>query len=238
MPEAFYRQFPTLKLRDVVVIDPNTPPALFKKPIIYFYTDRQNLHADVKLTFAQGAPVVWWPCAQTPVDDGTLKPGEACRTLAWSGKLTASDQTGVPGVLVLGVSPDSWLNQARIDGPAMFVTDDDARCVPLPGPPGKKHRFANEIHGFRYQAEKFIYYDGLVPATDYVRCAELTGESVTVENSAKFDIADVILIDHRDAKVARWAMVDKLVAGGKAKAELKDAGEGKPAAAIKQFGAP
>jgi hypothetical protein len=241
MPDAFYRQFPTHKFRGVEVYDPNLPQKLARKPIIYFYTDRLNLHLEVKLTFAEGAPAVWWPCAQSPVDDGSGKPGEIFRTLQWSGKLTAngSEEVGA-GYLIssytVKTAPDSWVNQARIEGPAWFFTDDQPRFVPPPGPPIQVHTARNGIHIFRNQSEKFIYYDGLIPAANYVQCAALADDSVTVANSAKFDIASLIMIDHRDAKATRWALVEKLAAGGKVKAALNSTGDDKTDAAGEELG--
>jgi hypothetical protein len=241
MPDEFYRQFPTHKLRGVEVLNPNPPEALTKKPIIYFYSDRLNLHLDVKLTFAQGAPAVWWPCAQSPLDDGSGKPGDIFRTLQWSGKLTAngSEEVGAGFRIsdyTVKTGPDSWVNQARIEGPAWFFTDDQPRFVPPPGPPNQVHTARNGIYSFRYQSEKFIYYDGLIPAANYVQCAALAEDSVTVENSAKFDIANLIVIDRRDAKATRWALVEKLAAGGKATAALKTTDDDKTAAAREELG--
>jgi hypothetical protein len=241
MPDEFYRQFPTHKLRGVEVLDPNPPRDFTKKPIIYFYSDRQNLHLEVKLTFAQGAPAVWWPCAQLPLDDGSGKPGDIFRTLQWSGKLTAdgSEEVGAGFRIsdyTVKTGPDSWVNQARIDGPAWFVTDDQPKFVPPPGPPNQVHTARNGIYGFRNQSEKFIYYDGLIPAANYVQCAALADDSVTLENSAKFDMANLIVIDHRAPKAARWALVEKLAAGGRVKAALQSTGDGKTAAAREELG--
>ncbi len=215
MPEGFYRQFPEHRLRGV---DSEAPPAFVEKPIIYFYTGRQNLALEVKLAFAAGAPVVWWPCATSPVDQTPPKPGDVFRALEWSGKLTA-DPARAPGIVSL--PPDSWVQKARIDGPALFVTNDAPKKVgaalgpPVPGRGGGMRR------GYRMQSEKFIYYDGLTPAVDFIRCDDASAGTITVQNTAKFDIANLILVDRRDEKSFRYARVDKLAAGAKVKVALK-----------------
>jgi hypothetical protein len=71
------------------------------------------------------------------------------------------------------------------------------------------------------QSEKFIYYDGLTPPVDFVRCDDVAANSITVRNSAKFDIANLILVDRRDNKNVRWARVDKLAAGAKLQVALR-----------------
>ena len=73
--------------------------------------------------------MVWWPCAAEPLDDFRVKEPGICRELHWTGTLKA-DGTEIVGSnwricdYTAKVPQESWVNQARIDGPAWFVTDD------------------------------------------------------------------------------------------------------------------
>ena len=81
LPKFFYRQFPQQRLR--------WQPAAWNKPIVYFYSKPHCLRVNVSVTFKEGAPVVWWPCCDQPVDDGgraaTRRP--LFRKLSWRGWL-------------------------------------------------------------------------------------------------------------------------------------------------------
>ena len=89
LPADFYRQFPTRRLV--------WQPAMWKKPIVYFYTKQPSLEIDVKVKFTEGAPVVWWPACASPIDDGmaggrmglpgAAREGKIFNKLRWSGWL-------------------------------------------------------------------------------------------------------------------------------------------------------
>src|SRR5260221_5707787 len=80
MPSFFYRQFPTERLRLRWL------PSAWDKPIVYFYA-KAPLKVSVKVSFPEGAPVVWWPAAVDPVDDSPggnfAKRARPIRTLTW-----------------------------------------------------------------------------------------------------------------------------------------------------------
>src|SRR5207248_4304551 len=50
----------------------------------------------------------------------------------------------------------------------------------------------------RLETERFIYYDGLVPSPDYLRCEKIDPDVITLRNRAKFDIARFFVVDRRD----------------------------------------
>src|SRR5262249_26832664 len=60
LPTFFYRQFPKERLRWM--------PSAWDKPVVYFYAKPESMHVNVKVTFAEGAPVVWWPAVSDPLD--------------------------------------------------------------------------------------------------------------------------------------------------------------------------
>lgn len=235
LPDYFYRQFSAPRLKKVSIHSLQT---ILKKPIIYFYTDQPKMNLDAKVSFSVGAPFVWWPATSSPVQSGDVTPGKpaaAVRTLEWSGVLT-DDPTATPiraerfngrsTVVPLppGTPQNAWLDQARIKGPAMFTTNAGPKDVNVQAPT------------ILFDSERFLYYDGLAPAMDYVRCADVAVDSIWVENSAKFAIANLIMVDGRDAKAVRFTRLEKIKPGEKLKVVLKDVPADWPGAIAKTFG--
>ena len=62
-PSFFYRQFPTVRLPWF--------PSAWDKPIIYVYAKPNPIHMNLKVRFAEGVPVVWWPATSDPIDTGS-----------------------------------------------------------------------------------------------------------------------------------------------------------------------
>src|SRR5262249_39235744 len=118
LPTFFYRQFPKERLRWV--------PAAWDKPVVYFYAKPQSLRVGVKVTFTEGAPVVWWPAAYDPVDDGgfrtadTPKRPRPFRSLTWDAWLgeRAPDPRTRQWVQATDfpLPADCWLREARLPG--------------------------------------------------------------------------------------------------------------------------
>ncbi len=235
LPEFFYRQFPAPRLKKTWR---HLMPAIVHKPIVYFYTDQPKVDIKVKVSFSQGAPFVWWPAASLPVQGGEAaapdKSPAISGTLEWSGVLT-DDPAATPvraerfngrstvTALPPGTPQNAWLDQARIKGPAMITTDA--------GPKDVNVQAWTEL----FDSERFLYYDGLAPAPDCIRSEEAAADSVTVRNSAKFAIANLMLVDRRDSKAVRFARVEKIDAGDKLKVALKDVPSDWPDSISKTF---
>jgi len=198
LPKFFYRQFPTRRLR--------WAPMTVDKPIVYFYTNRPGLDVEVTVTFSAGAPVVWWPACASPVDDGMKRKPGAFRSLTWRARLgkTAPPVRAGP-VLRLPPGKDQavtefdlpegcWLKQARAVKDAAPVTVVGSRLIR--GRPWSTNRS---------ETERFLYYDGLVPAPGLLRCVATAAESVTVRNSARFPLAGLFVIDRRQARQGKAA---------------------------------
>jgi hypothetical protein len=209
LPNFFYRQFPKERLRWI--------PSSWDKPIVYFYA-KAALRVSVKVTFPEGAPVVWWPAAASPFDDrpypGPPSKGRPFRALTWEAWLGDS---GPPDVLIapgqtppppirLPVSkraefplpPDCWLRHARLPDAARLTVIGNIEGTPKIRFPGGKDR---------YETERFLYYDGLVPTPDYLRCEKADGKSITLRNRAKFDMTRLFVVDRRDKAAVRFAAV-------------------------------
>lgn len=205
LPDFFYRQFPEQRLRWL--------PAAWDKPVIYFHTRRPSLRVEVRLSFAAGAPVAWWPCAAQPYDPSPGREPPAAnrpffRHLMWEAWL--GDR--VPATAFLNPTvrrasgwipaplfdlPDScWVRRARAVPEAARVTVMGSR-VPRDEP------WTTD----RIETEKFIYYDGLVPAPDYLACTKSDGAAVTIRNISAFAITNAFVVDNRTAPM-RFARAD------------------------------
>ncbi len=214
VPDFFYRQFPTQRLR--------WEPAMWKKPILFFYCTRPTLRVGVKLTFADGAPVVWWPCAARPIDRGGIpghvqegNPVPIFRTLEWSawlgdrvpmGPALPSGGKAWLAVAETDLPAGSWLRQARLKGASLVSVTGTKTAATRP--------WSSQVT----ETERFIYYDGLVPAPNFLRCVQASERSITVKNSAGFPLQDLFLIDRRAAErggPVRFAHLGTPIAPGK-----------------------
>ena len=234
MPPDFYRQFPTRRLLWI--------PAAWDKPIVYFYTKQPSLEIDVKVKFTEGAPVVWWPACASPIDDGmsggkmgrpgAAREGKVFNTLRWSGWL--GDVTPYDNgyqssgqwakVQDFELPRHGWLQDARLPNAARFTVR------------GTDDKWRGRFPTTRPETERFIYYDGLVPAPDYLRCTDVTEAGVTVKNTAKFPIANLFFVDRRaDRKGKDWAVAHRaepIPAGGTATIPLQAIQPGQASADI------
>jgi hypothetical protein len=240
LPPYFYRQFPKERLRWV--------PAAWDKPIVYFYARPASLRVNVRVMFPNGVPVVWWPAAADPVDDGghrtttdprTPRPFRALTWEAWLGERVPAHVGqapfgGGPGkpsgkVADFPLPKDCWLMQARLPSATQLTVIGNIDGPPKVIFPGSKDR---------PETERFLYYDGLVPAPDYLRCDKVDAVSVTLHNAAKFDIGRLFVVDRRTRGAVGFASVGSeapLKAGAHRKiAPARMAAADWPAAGVKE----
>jgi len=198
LPSFFYRQFPTERLRWV--------PSAWDKPIVYFYAKKTPLRVKVKVTFAEGAPVVWWPAVASPVDDPYLptKKIRPFRSLVWDAWIgdEAPPVRGQGAMVKVDDFPlpaDCWLQHARLPSATRLTVVGNIEGAPIKRLfPGAKDRS---------ETERFLYYDGLVPAPDYVRCEKIDATSLTMRNHAKFEVAPLFVVDRRAKDTVSFAFV-------------------------------
>ena len=216
LPDFFYRQFPKQRLRWI--------PGAWDKPLISFYTNRPSLKLNVTVKFVQGVPVVWWPAAESPVDDSGRGESAAIprfNSLAWSGWLgrparnlairrssAPIESTPVEPPLPAG----QWLAHARLKDAALLTVV------------GSNMKRTTPWDTDQLEKERFIFYDGLVPSPDYLHCTASDALSVTVKNSAGFPINRLYLIDRRQAGKPR-AVRTSLAVGEERKIEFAPAGD-------------
>jgi RNA polymerase sigma factor (sigma-70 family) len=221
LPGDFYRQFPERRLV--------CQPGEWLKPIINFYTKQPSLEIGVKVKFNEGAPVVWWPACASPVESASRHavadgPPKVFDTLRWSGwlgdVLPNTDQLEPFGdrpegrwtkVQQFELPRTGWLKDARLPGAARFTVSYLEQNGPM--------------LTTRSETERFIFYDGLVPAPDFLRCTGVTDMSVTVKNTASFPISQLFFIDRRvERKNKDWALAyraEAIPAGGEATIPLQ-----------------
>jgi hypothetical protein len=201
LPTFFYRQFPKERLRWM--------PSAWDKPLIYFYAKSESMHLRVKVTFTEGAPVVWWPAAAEPVDNwpgpqikDKTRPFRSLTWEAWLGdKGPPQPKDAKNQWLKLEDFPlpeGSWLQQARLPGASRVTVVGSDPDQPRRGPRTQD----------RLETERFIYYDGLVPAPDYLHCEKVDDTSVTLRNLAKFEISRLVVVDRRVQGQIRFAVFD------------------------------
>jgi len=198
MPAFFYRQFPHERL--------HWRPAAWDKPVVYFYAKPTPLHLKVKVTFTEGMPVVWWPAAADPLDEWPAperkpknRPFRALTWDAWVGDMVPLSGSGPPTKVVdFPLPKGSWLEQLRLPSASRLSVTGTKEGEPKSRPGAL----------LRTETERFLYYDGLVPAPDYLHCEKADAASVTLRNGAKFDITRLFVVDRRVQGKVGLAVVD------------------------------
>jgi len=205
LPNDFYRQFPQRRLVWV--------PAMNRKPIIYFYTKLPQMHVKATVCFAEGAPVVWWPACTSPADHqhGSLPKDKVFDTLSWDCLLGANlvlPEEVVRGFSIGGLRVESMKVQEFDLPKASWVADarlPDAALITVHG--------SNLKRTERMETERFLFYDGLVRAPDYLRCVKVADDAITVKNTAAFAIGQLFVVDRRSQRRDRgWAVGHQVAA--------------------------
>jgi hypothetical protein len=203
LPSFFYRQFPKERLR--------WSPSAWDKPIVYFYAKPKHLTLGVEVRFPEGAPVVWWPAAARPLDES---PGpqrdkdRPFRFLQWevsageevpASRFSREGGTGWIKATEFPLPEDCWLRKCRLKDATLLTVwgSHEGRGKPW--------------ISARPETERFLYYDGLVPAPSYLRCEKVEAKSLTLRNKADFDLGPVFVVDRRNLDAdtgARFQILD------------------------------
>ena len=105
---------------------------------------------------------------------------------------------------------DSWLRQARLAKASQLSVTGTMETGGAHFPGSKD----------RTETERFLYYDGLVPAPDYLHCEKSEAASVTFRNGADFDLRHLFVVDRRVKGRTAVALVDGVKQPFKAGATL------------------
>jgi len=169
------------------------------KPVIYLHSP-QPMTVDLKVSFAKGQAMVWYPATVTPNSEA-----RDTRTLHWKLYLKEFPKEGrfprpPAGFQAADVPGDHWYARLRdVDAAELFSQGSDTRV------------------GATWDREKFVYYDGVVPAP---KCLEVVfrDDTIGVKSLGDFPVHDLFVIDRRQPDKVRVARRDEVAS----KAELAD----------------
>jgi hypothetical protein len=203
VPKFFYGQMAGRELpRDYSNV-------IVKKPVIFFHSP-DALSLDLRVDFPGGMPAIWWPLTHAPAIQGDGCPDDAKRAepfrfLEWRVQLKAPAQGDLADAKLQAVDSGHWMEALRA------VKAEDVLIWFESGFDRKRGRPHGGEHVTGYEREKFIYYDGLVPAG---RPANLTVDKdvISIGNSAGHALVDVTVVDRRSPEHPRVARLAKLAA--------------------------
>jgi len=164
-----------------------------RAPVIYFHAP-QATNLNVRVDFPKGRPAVWWPA--TVVQGGGLRGIEDHQppnSLVWQVQLKA---VNAAQVTPLTLPKGHWMEALRA------VQADDV--------------LINQPYAGGTQKERFIYYDGLIPAPKGLTI-KVVRQNVALLSQAKDPVHDVTVIDLRNAGKIRVARLDKMEPGAEVK---------------------
>ena len=194
MPDFFYMIWPKERLPwqgDVT------------KPVIYLYPT-QPLEMKLKIRFADGRPLVWWPAASSPVGGAYEdKPAnELCFDLRVGDFAPpGSFQRKRLDQIAQGKIKESVIEHKRISDTAVPDVEKGHWIEALRAVPSAKvytHGGHSRMGYDGDQVEKFIYYDGLMKAPETPQLAR-DGEALVVRSNFPYAISDLMVIDHDGA---------------------------------------
>jgi hypothetical protein len=173
-----------------------------RKPVIYLHAP-QAMTVDLKVSFTKGRAMVWYPATVTPCDEG--KPAQPdTRTLHWKLYLKEFPKEGhfrpPAGFQPADVPADHWFARLRDVDAAELYSEGSWNNL-----------------GASWDREKFVYYDGFVPAP---RCLEVffKENKIGVKSLVGFPVYDLFVIDRRQPDKIHVGQCDEVPS----KAELTD----------------
>ena len=194
-----------------------------EKPIVYIHTkDAFALSMTVK--FPEGTPIVWYPAAANIVDDGWHKIITADR-LEWNlgvNQLPGNpkDAQQPPEDVFKGIEKPKdaqqtpWFELARkpeaaqvfaAGGWSQGMRRQPEALLQVSTEAGWSH-----VSWRGCDVEKFVYYDGLVPAPQHIKFSALQKDmdALRIENSAAFEIPAFFIIDRAHKEHVRFGALN------------------------------
>jgi hypothetical protein len=195
---------------------PECPTAVWK-PIVYIHT-KDAFPLSMTVRFPKGMPTVWYPAAANMIGD--LKGLIMADRLDWNLQVNQRPQaflncfkgteietkieTELEAELKTKLETERKLKEAQL-----------TPWVALARKPESAQVFAEvgfDNHGLPvyYDDEKFVYYDGLVPAPQYIKFSTLQKDldSLRIENSATFEIPAFFILDRSDKDRIRFGSLN------------------------------
>ena len=200
------------------------------KPVIYFYCDKP-LSVNVKIRFADGRPLVWWPAAEKPAGGiGNVRPDELEFSLrvghyappdSWMHKnlkdyneqQLAAFEENYKKIKPPEVEKGHWMEALRVPASSMLYTQGSYT----------NRRVDND----NQPVEKFIYYDGVMKAPETPQL-DRDGENLVMKSKFAYAISDLFVIDRSATRTRISKAFVNIQAGEQtAKIEMIAAGDGK-----------
>jgi hypothetical protein len=183
------------------------------KPVVFLHSP-QPLALEIRVDFPGGAPAVWWPRTAYPAQaldgcPGDGKKKDAFRYLEWHVQVKEPPKGQKSNAQPLAVDKGHWIETLRA------VKADDVFTKTNDGEPGGFIKEGKGLPDSRYERERFIYYDGLVPIGKRV-AVTVEKDKVFVASRVKHPVFDVTVLDRRIADHTRVARLAKLEAGATA----------------------
>jgi hypothetical protein len=164
-----------------------------KAPVLYFHAP-QPLTATVRVEFPGGKPAVWWPANSNSLPNGLN--AQPLTLLQWNAQVRASNANNFKHTTL---PKGHWMEALRdVKADDVLVFDDNRGGA---------------------QLERFIYYDGLIPAPKGL-AIQVKGDTISLKSQAKHALLDVTVVDLRSLRKIRTGSIARLDAGGEV-AEVK-----------------
>jgi len=178
-------------------VDARTVPVFSgeaRVPVIYFHAP-QPINLNVKVDFPRGKPAVWWPGNAVVGGRGGIQAMQPENALVWNVQFRPSNAANFQQK---DLPKGHWMEALRA------VKADDV-CLYQAG--------LND----RLVKERFIYYDGLIPAPKGLTI-QVQGDTISLKSQAKHPLLDVTIVDLRNIRKIRTGTIAKL----EPEADVKD----------------
>lgn len=198
MPSFFRGTIPGRTLFNPAELRVNHRPMIVRKPVIFIHN--QTLAAfDLKVTFPDGKPMIWWPPAVEPRTGTTASQIKHLRfqgiAVGPEGAKTTNG-AALNRIALQKVDKDHWVNHLRaVNSSRVTVTGG--------------HLPQYNVKGF---ADQFIYYDGLIPSPKSPTVVR-TAEGITLASSSDHDWHDVLVIERTKDRWRISSWIDHISKG-------------------------
>jgi len=161
-----------------------------RAPVIYFHAP-QPISLNVKVDFPKGKPAVWWPGNWNGRGRG-LAIDQDIQSLFWNVQLRPANAANFKQK---DLPKGHWMEALRnVKAEDVCVSQTDGQIV----------------------KERFIYYDGLIPAPKGL-AIQVKGDAISLKSQAKHPLFDVTVVDLRNLRKIRTTTIAKLDPEGEVK---------------------
>jgi len=159
-----------------------------KAPVIYLHA-AQPLSVNLRVEFPGGKPAVWWPANSNSIANG-LNNSQPLTLLQWNAQVKPSNAANFKHT---ALPKGHWMEALRdVKADDLLVFDDNRGGA---------------------QLERFIYYDGLIPAPKGLTI-QVKDDTISLKSHAKHALLDVTVVDLRNLRKIRTGSIARLDAEG------------------------